>query len=69
MKWISVNDELPDFGVPVLVSGEEVDIARLESILRNSEGVSLTWLEGKSGYDNYWRNITHWQKLPENVSV
>jgi len=69
MKWISVNDELPDFGVPVLVSGEEVDIARLESILRNSDGASLIWKEGKTGYDEYCWTVTHWQKLPENVSL
>ena len=69
MKWISVNDELPDFGVPVLVSGEEVDIARLESILRSSSGVSLSWYHGKTGYDNCWYTITHWQKLPENVKI
>lgn len=69
MKWISVNDELPDFGVPVLVCGKEVDIARLESITRNSGGVSLSWKEGKSGWDEYWDTITHWQKLPENVQI
>ncbi len=69
MEWISINDELPDFSIPVLVCGKTVDIARLESITRTSHGTSCTWYEGSSSYDIYWDTITHWQKLPENVQI
>lgn len=67
--WISVETQLPDYGLPVLVcqANEEdtLDICRLESTTTRKDSISNEWLLGKNGYDNYWFEVTHWQHLPK----
>lgn len=66
--WISVKEELPAFDLPVLVCQEgnenTIDICRLESKTIRKNCVSLEWLQGKSGFDNWYHEVTHWQSLP-----
>lgn len=66
--WISVKDQLPEYNFPVLVcqAGEEnsVAICRLESKTERKESISCEWLEGRTSYDNWYYNVTHWQRLP-----
>jgi hypothetical protein len=71
-QWISVGVQLPDFNKAVLVCDinnqeRDADIARLESFTENSSGRSENWLEGKSRYDGYVWNITHWMPLPKTI--
>lgn len=69
--WISITDQLPEFGQPVLVckcgEDETIQICRLESITqrKGKEGIqkSYEWLEGRSGYDTWYYDVTHWQPL------
>ena len=70
--WIPIEFELPSFGRPVLVCDienkeREADIARLESFTEDSSGRSENWLDGKSGYDSYVWNITHWMPIPKTI--
>ena len=66
--WISVKDQLPEYNLPVLVcqAGEEnsVAICRLDSKTERKESVSCEWLEGRTSYDNWYYDVTHWQRLP-----
>lgn len=68
-EWISVEDGLPDYNIPVLVCDEKgdntPDIARLESVRSFINGKTHDFLEGKSGYDTYYLNVTHWMPLPD----
>jgi len=70
MSWISIKDEFPEFGLPVLVceKGNEksVGICKLESVTNTKEGASCVWIEGS--YDTWYHNVTHFQYLPKCAS-
>ena len=69
MEWINVKDRLPEFELPVFVcdnkNADSRFICRLESITKSSNGQSHTWLEGNSGHDTWYYDVTHWMPLPE----
>jgi hypothetical protein len=72
-KWISVEDELPDYGVKVLVRGEQKGMNpqmggayTFITDRRNLKGTSLEkqidrLLDENHFHANY---VTHWQPLP-----
>jgi hypothetical protein len=66
--WISIKEKLPEFDLPVLVckegSEDTIEICRLESKIIRKDSVSLEWLQGKSSYDYWYHEVTHWQFLP-----
>ena len=68
-NWLSISEHHLDFDVPVLVceqgNEDSVEIARLNSKTENKSGITYEWLEGKNGYDSYWRNVTHFMFLPK----
>lgn len=64
MNWNKISDLTPDFGVPILVAGEnKVFIARLESIVITADSKSYTFLEGLTGYDELYITPTHFIKI------
>jgi len=66
--WISVKDQLPEYDLPVLVceAGKEnsIDICRLESKTERKDCISHEWLQGKTSFDVWYYDVTHWQRLP-----
>lgn len=72
-KWISVEEGLPDFDVPVLVFGENnpssIQICRLGSVTEYRDSstkqkvTSHEWYVGYSGLDTWYYTITHWQPI------
>ena len=70
MEWISVKDKQPDFNIPVLASnvagGYTPIICRLESVVERKETKVYNWLEGEHGYDDVYKDITHWMPLPDH---
>lgn len=67
MKWIPLNEQQPEFEVPVLVKNEidnEADIARLEGIRQSKNGTYYDFLEGRTSSDDYYKDVTHWMPLP-----
>jgi hypothetical protein len=66
--WISVKEQLPEYGFAVLVcqEGDEntVEICRLESKIERKESISHEWLIGKTSHDSWYYDVTHWQRLP-----
>lgn len=56
-NWISINEYLPEFNKAVFVFNskepESFGIARIESKTETQSGLSISWLEGKTGYDNW----------------
>ena len=72
-QWISVEDRLPDFEVPVQVISENeqrsYSMCRLSQVVTRKfkEGVMVTheWHEGRTGMDVWYHEVTHWMPLPE----
>ena len=66
--WISVKDQLPEYESAVLVceEGDEntIEICRLESKTERKEKISHEWIIGRNGYDSWYHDVTHWQRLP-----
>ena len=63
-EWVSVDENLPDFDVPVLVYVKDIfDNKGTISITKYTITYDLTnnWL----GYENSSFKITHWMPLPE----
>jgi len=67
-NWISVKEYLPEYNKPVFVVNEKEEnslgICRLESKTETQENTSLSFLEGKSSYDNWWYEVSHWRPIP-----
>lgn len=68
MNWISVNDGLPGFEVPVLIT----DGIKISMVYRDlqSDGRVFCITEGCHSNDSCWpdvdeEKITHWMPLPE----
>lgn len=59
-KWISVEDELPDMGFPVLMWG--CDENPITGYRTNTES-GARWYE--YGSDEWMVGVTHWMPLPE----
>jgi len=67
MEWILLTTQQPPFDTPVLVKNDkdnESNIARLESVRETSEGKTFDFLEGRTSYDTYYKDITHWMPTP-----
>lgn len=68
MKWINIKGERPNFNEPVLVCDESdensVNICRLDSYTETQNSSSHVFYEGKSGYDTWYKPVTHWALLP-----
>ena len=63
-KWVSVEERMPDFDVPVLVYVKDIfDNKGIINITKYTITYNLTnnWL----GYENNSFKITHWMPLPE----
>lgn len=63
-KWMKVDENLPDFDVPVLVYVKDIfDNKSIINITKYTITYDLTnnWL----GYENSSFKITHWMPLPE----
>ena len=66
MSWIDIEEQHPDFEVPIIVFGEgRVCIARLMRKGITKDTVSLDFQEGDSGLEDLWITPTHWLALPE----
>ena len=62
-KWVKVDENLPDFDVPVLVYVKDIfDNKSIINITKYTTTYNLTnnWL----GYENNSFKITHWMPLP-----
>ena len=66
--WISVEDKLPDFNLPVLVCQEgkedSIAICRLDSKTERKVSFSCDWREGRTSQSEWYYDVTHWQRLP-----
>ena len=63
-EWVSVEERMPDFDVPVLVYVKDIfDNKGIINITKYTITYNLTnnWL----GYENNSFKITHWMPLPE----
>lgn len=67
MKWISVKDQKPEFGVPVFVCEEDkedtVNICRLNSITLSKDHEGMEWYEGRTSYEPWYHEVTHWSPI------
>lgn len=70
-SWISVTDNQPEYGVPVLVcqkgNEDSIQICRLQSVTERKDKEEIVkwyeWLEGRHGYDSWYYDVTHWKQL------
>jgi hypothetical protein len=72
--WISVEDRLPEEGVPVLAidmeGGEPGILFAVRDGMEWLEQDSTLWIRGKWKADGVWLvGPTHWQPLPEPPEV
>ena len=66
--WVKVDENLPDFDVPVLVYVKDIfDNKSIINITKYTITYDLTnnWL----GYENSSFKITHWMPLPEPPTI
>ena len=73
MKWISVNERLPEIDEYVLIYWklqkdkkeggywDMLEIAKVESITHRKDSVSVSWID----CDYNAKTPTHWMPLPE----
>jgi len=65
MKWIKVEDKLPDNGTNVLVHTYDGEIVSA-SVDRRSDTIIYLWLTGASGCPALpWNIATHWTPWPK----
>ncbi len=64
-KWISVKDELPDYGVDVIIAdSRRMLISNLVAIESTKEGQIIRWFVGNVEIQTI-TGFTHWMPLPE----
>ena len=67
-EWISVEDELPGYGVEVLVfrpMAKESDDPIIKISSRLNDGISTVSPQGVEHCFECWCHVTHWMPLPE----
>ena len=69
MEWINLNESLPAFDTPVLVTGEgRTCIARLTEtrVVSTASGTTThcEFYESDTGYEHLWITPTHWTPIP-----
>lgn len=76
MKWISIQNKLPEFNTPVLVCNNleenKPNVCYLTSSSIYNDGdiknqVRTDWNEADQ-HSEWWRDVTHWMHLPEPPS-
>jgi len=61
VKWISVNESLPEINARVIVCNQHGNIY-INSIVVQNGLADSTWL---SQIDNDYEEVTHWMPLPK----
>ncbi|MFM5239861.1 DUF551 domain-containing protein [Aeromonas veronii] len=67
MKWISVKDELPKYGEPVLLC-DWAGVVQKQTYYRDHDDVSDFWQDVGDNYDGAPLDIgDHWMPLPKPI--
>ena len=66
MKWISVQDRLPEPNCVVLAYGEgEIGLAAIQKLQSAFAGGDTIWIDVCGAWGDLRQDITHWMPLPE----